>query len=104
MLFLKELKMNTYFLRFENEQEAINALPQFRTDDKEWKSHNDGNDIDVIGVIYKPTGNTINDPVDDFEYPEMEPVGGWHVNFIGILPDDLEQYTVIPNNPVRVFA
>ena len=95
--------MNTYFLRFENEAQAIEALPQFRIDG-EWKSHRDGSDIDVIGAIYKPTGDTITDPVEGFEYPEMEPVGGWHVNFIGILPDNLEQYAVIPNNPVRVFA
>ena len=35
--------------------------------------------IDVVGVIYKPTGNTVTDP-DGNEIPEMVPLDGWHIN------------------------
>jgi hypothetical protein len=29
---------------------------------------------------------------------------GWHVNYIGELPDEWDQYVVWPANPVRVWA
>ncbi len=35
--------------------------------------------IDVVGIIYKPTGNMLTDP-DGNEYPEMAPLDGWHIN------------------------
>jgi len=35
--------------------------------------------IDVVGVIYKPTGGTVTDP-DGNEVPEMAPLDGWHIN------------------------
>ena len=35
--------------------------------------------IDVVGTIYKPTGNTVTDP-DGNEVPEMAPLDGWHIN------------------------
>ena len=35
--------------------------------------------IDVVGVIYKPTGNTVTD-LDGNEVPEMAPLDGWHIN------------------------
>lgn len=35
--------------------------------------------IDVVGTIYKPTGNTLTDS-EGREYPEMAPIDGWHIN------------------------
>ena len=35
--------------------------------------------IDVVGTIYKPTGNTVVD-AEGNEVPEMAPIDGWHVN------------------------
>ena len=35
--------------------------------------------IDVVGIIYKPTGNMLTD-AEGFEYPETAPVDGWHIN------------------------
>ena len=62
--------------------------------------------IDVIGVIHKPTGVMLKYG-DGTEYPEMAPLDGWHVN-VWVLPDEdvnaLEPYVVTPTNPVRVWA
>lgn len=49
----------------------------------------DGYSIDVIGTIYKPTGNLIRQTVGDvtLDVPEMEALDGFHVNVRG--PADL---------------
>lgn len=31
-------------------------------------------------------------------------LAGWHVNYVGELPVEWEQYVVTPEQPVRVFA
>lgn len=55
--------------------------------------------IDDVGIIYN------NDGVYDGEVitppTQME---GWHVNIIGELPQELNEYLVTPSNPYRVFA
>jgi hypothetical protein len=33
-----------------------------------------------------------------------EVLDGWHVNYVGNLPDGWEEFAVSPENPVRVFA
>ena len=65
--------------------------------------------IDVVGVIYRPTGNMLTD-ADGNEYPEQAPLEGWHVN-IRLIGEarrvDVEAadavYGVIPNSPARVW-
>ena len=65
--------------------------------------------IDLVGVIYEPTGNTLTDDEGN-EYPETAPVDGWHVN-VRLVGDarreDVEAidavYGLIPNSPSRVF-
>lgn len=60
--------------------------------------------IDVIGVIYKPTGKMLavkgEEPVQ-----EMAPLEGWHVNVrhAGVAPE-LDAYAVEVKTPVRVWA
>lgn len=64
-----------------------------------------GATIDTIGVIYKPTGNTITTSMG--EQPEMAPLPGWHVNVrlkADHLVPELESYKVAPAQPVRVWA
>ena len=65
-----------------------------------------GASVDTVGVIYKPTGNTIT--TDMGEQPEMAAIDGWHVNVRlkadQATPANLEQYKVAPANPVRVWA
>jgi len=35
--------------------------------------------MDIVGTIYKPTGNTLTDS-EGRKYPEMSPIDGWHIN------------------------
>jgi hypothetical protein len=59
--------------------------------------------VDVIGTIYKPTGKMIK--TDEGEVPEMAPVDGWHVNIRHTADaPELENYKVLPQNPVRGWA
>jgi hypothetical protein len=64
--------------------------------------------LDVIGLIYKPTGNIITTE-DGVDYPEMSPIAGWHANMKGDLT--LEQETALtaffvpePLTPARKWA
>jgi hypothetical protein len=59
--------------------------------------------VDVIGVIYKPTGKMLT--TDEGEMPEMDPLEGWHVNVRHTAEaPELEAYKVTPQNPVRGWA
>ena len=66
--------------------------------------------IDVVGTIYKPTGNVVTD-ADGNEIAEVAPLDGWHIN-IRLMGDDrradvdaLSAYFVDPEpvTPSRVW-
>lgn len=64
-----------------------------------------GASIDTVGVIYKPTGQTIT--TDMGEQREMAAIEGWHVNVrlkADHLVPSLDAYKVEPAVPVRVWA
>lgn len=97
----------THYLRFPNEATGMAALAEagFTATDEDGTvriltaSHTHA--LDCIGTItrggeYDPeTGEVITPPTV---------LDGWHVNYIGELPDGWEQYMVSPEQPVRVFA
>lgn len=59
--------------------------------------------VDVIGTIYKPTGEMIT--TDEVEVPEMAPLEGWHVNVRHTADaPELAAYQVFPQTPVRGWA
>ena len=61
--------------------------------------------LDVIGTIYKPTGETTL--VDGQEVPVMAPVSGYHVNVRTTseeLAAVLDAQRTYPVTPVRVWA
>ena len=74
-------------LKFTDEAEATQVLEGYT------------GSVDVIGVIYKPTGVMLEE-----DTPEMKPVSGWHVNTRGEMPEALKAYAVEVNSPVRVWA
>ena len=88
-----------YFLRFADEAEANGVL--FEGDGEERRAKYTA--IDVIGTIYKPTGNMID--TDEGEAPEMAPIDGWHVN-VRHMGEALElaPFQVYPATPVRMWA
>ncbi len=55
--------------------------------------------IDTIGVIYKRTGGTDEEPV-------MTAIPGWHVNVRVVDEDDktLQPFAVTPATPMRVWG
>lgn len=59
--------------------------------------------IDVIGTIYKPTGNITT--VDDIQIPETVALTGYHVNVRhDAEAPELDQYAVVVATPARVWA
>lgn len=61
--------------------------------------------IDTIGLIYEPTGETQESELGPV--PVMAPIAGWHVNIRLVDGEDataLQAYTVNPATPVRVWA
>jgi hypothetical protein len=60
--------------------------------------------IDTIGIIYKPTGETTEQ--DGMAVPVMAPVEGYHVN-VRVVDEDaeaLQAFEVHPATPMRVWA
>jgi hypothetical protein len=60
--------------------------------------------IDTIGIIYKPTGETTEQ--DGMAVPVMAPIEGWHVN-VRVVDEDaeaLQAFEVHPATPMRVWA
>jgi hypothetical protein len=62
--------------------------------------------MDVIGTIYKPTGNVL--PAEDGSgdaVDEMAPIDGWHVNVRHTAEaPELEAFRVFPATPSRAWA
>ena len=85
----------THYLRFTDEAEFLFEFDAYIDDEHGLVTSGVGYDFDVIGIIYKPT--------DEEEEPQL--LEGWHVNWLGELPEALQSYAIEePNNPYRVFA
>ena len=58
---------------------------------------------DIVGTIYRPTGNTLTDDEGN-EYPEQAALDGFHVNIRAEAPiEELESFRVYPNAPARTW-
>ena len=69
----------------------------------EWMDKANYDNIDIIGIIYRPTGAV--ETVNGFEVPVMADVGGFHCNIRNFSPaPELEQYSVTPTNQYRTWA
>ena len=88
--------------RFPDEATGTTALETagLLNEDGEFITASHTHALDVIGVItrggeYDEEGNVITPP---------EVLNGWHINYVGDLPANWEQYSVNPQTPYRVFA
>jgi len=107
------------FLKFSDEAEMLSVL--FHDVPTEWETVTDEEtgevtktpiafesrprfaNTDIIGAIYRPTGNTLTDDEGN-EYPEQAALEGFHVNIRADEPiEELESFRVYPNAPVRVW-
>ena len=91
------------FLKFASEAAAIEAFAPWATDEATYPNYIGTVAVDVVGVIHKPTGNTLQD-AEGNSYPEMTPISGWHINLSGDVPE-LSAFEIDPPaTPARVFA
>ena len=101
------------FLKFKDEEQALqylyNVIPAVTNKEGEvteqMRLEPKFINIDKIGTIYKPTGEkeTLEDGI---EVPVMEALPGYHVN-VRIVNEDiseLQQFSITPKNPQRVWA
>lgn len=88
--------MTDYTLKFTTKAAANKVL--FDGEDSRFPEHV----IDIIGTIYKDTGETTL--VEGLEQPVMAAVPGWHVNMRGPEDATLDKYSVTVSTPQRVWA
>jgi hypothetical protein len=96
-----------YFLKFADEAEANAALYDEQTnvqdDVVETVLVPKYAAVDVVGVIYKPTGKMLT--TDEGPVPEMKPLPGWHVNVRHTdEAPELGAFRVFPATPSRMWA
>jgi hypothetical protein len=96
-----------YFLKFADEAEANAALFTEQTnvqdDVVETVLVPKYAAVDVVGVIYKPTGNTLM--TEEGEVFEHAPIEGWHVNVRHTEEaPELQPFQVYPVAPKRMWA
>jgi len=94
--------MNQYFLKFSTEQVALDALTQAGlVIEGEVDTSNPLISLDIIGGLVEPA--VYSD--DGVMLVEPQPLEGFHVNVLcESLPASLDDYIVIPQRPIRVFA
>lgn len=105
--FSEEPMYTDYFLRFTDEADATAALfteeVSVQGDVVETVQKPKYAAIDVVGVIYKPTGQQLQTPEGDVD--EMAPLDGWHVNVRHTEEaPELESFRVFPDTPSRGWA
>ena len=90
------------FFRFPDEATGTAALDAagLLNEDGEYITASHTHALDVIGVITR--GGEWDDEGNVITPPEV--LDGWHVNYVGNLPDGWEEFLVEPTNPYRVFA
>ena len=124
---IEEVVKTDFYLRLGSEADMPTVLSAFYRQDYVTVVDDEGNEtqtpdgdpylvthshdyaIDVVGVIYEPTGNMLTDDEGN-EYPEMAPVDGWHVN-MRLVGDAVREtvealdtsHGITPNSPSRVW-
>lgn len=99
-----------YYLRANDEPHLWHTLAAAGlTVETEHGPRAQGIDLDIIGVIYRETGQmiTANSPDQgEFTYPETEPMLGWHANLRGDLSEAQQLLLPLidkPTAPVRIW-
>ena len=84
------------------DEETGEPIPAVIEDRWTWLYYTHDWSIDDIGILYN--NDAIIDPDTGEITSPATPMEGWHVNFIGTLPEGWDEYLVAPLNPRRVFA
>lgn len=93
--------------------DPLNRRPNDLDMDEEWDGPSGAytwrslsNMLDIVGVIYSETGNTLTDE-DGLEYPEMTALSGFHANLrADLTADQVAALPTIdaPSTPYRIWA
>jgi len=102
--------MIDYYLKFTDKEQADTVLytkvaSSFNKEGEatEWMDKPNYDNIDVIGTIYKSTGEV--EIVDEMKVPVMVALDGYHVNVRHNTESiELDAYAVTPTNPKRTWA
>jgi hypothetical protein len=99
-----------YYLKANSEEHMWETLTAAGlTSEYEGKKYAKGISLDVIGVIYKETGNTttVTDPEGtSYEVPETQAIEGYHANIRGELTEEQQQALPLiakPATPNRIW-
>lgn len=62
--------------------------------------------LDIVGIIYTPGEYTFNEETGEHvEVVAPVAIDGYHVNMIGKVPENFQEYVIdAPNTPNRIFA
>jgi len=99
-----------YYLKFTDEAQANSVLyikvpTAFNEEGQvnEWMEKSNFDNIDILGIIYNPTGAT--ETVGDIEVPVTIALDGFHVNVRNYSQaPELDAYAITPTNPRRIWA
>lgn len=91
------------FFRFPDEATGIAALEAagLLTEEGFPITASHSHALDVIGAIVR--GGEYDPETGEVLVPPTV-LDGWHVNYVGELPDGWAEYAVYPANPVRIWA
>ena len=95
--------MTTRRLKFADEAQARTVMSEYWSDEYGWRTASHEHSLYPMGIIDRPTGVMLTN-ADGLEYPEMKPIDGYHINFIGELPAAAIPFEVFPQTPVCVFS
>lgn len=90
-------------------EDALNVRPDDLEMDADWSPSGafdwrfTGTALDIIGAIWKETGNMLTDD-EGLEYPEMAAVDGYHANLIADAGIEGLPTIDAPSSPYRVWA
>jgi hypothetical protein len=107
--------MSDYYLKAESEETLWSALisagvaQESKADGVTYKGPVAGIALDVVGLIYKGTGQMVEVTSPDmgtYTYEEQSPIPGYHANIRGELTDEQKAALPLidkPNAPVRIW-
>jgi len=96
--------MTTQFLRFPDESVFRSAafIAGLCDEEGSYLQYTHDHAMDIVGTIYND--DAVVDPDTREVVTPATPMAGWHVNFIGALPEGWDEFLVVPVAPYRVFA